>query len=442
LPKKNSCARIHVFRALSGGRLLHDSGVFGEMLERAADGGWKSINSELQEGYLGFVVVRPLPSVPIGRTVLVPPPDLADDPCFTTVSYTVHFLGFSIEVKGLAFQQQDRAVGACATTAVWTALQQSLKKEGGRPPTPSEITEAAVRFSVPGGRPLPSSGLVIEQICEALRAFDFAPDLFEVKESPDYFRLRLYTYLRSGIPVILGLMAGSYGHAVTAVGYKPAAKATYVVSKGSTVHFSSPDDEPNMLMAPYRLRLRNLDYDALYIHDDRMGPYALAHLATENANESQQLLLNLKWPNGATEQLGVFLAAVPLYPKLRSSAHELFESAIDLFPIVKEILSQPDDEVAVEFFFERSGRYLADLYRMPASPDRLVRFFQTIALSRYVGIVRWFLNGKVILDTLWDTTDRLRETRFGEHLLGLIAFGETDRQDVDRIGKKLGVVVG
>jgi hypothetical protein len=307
LPKKNSCARIHIFRSLIGDRLLHDPGVLDDILARAAGGEWKEVNDELQDCYLGFVVVRPLPSVPIGRTVLVPPPELAGDPFFTTVSYTVHFLGFSIEVKGLAFQQQDRAVGACATTAVWTALQQSLKKEGGRPPTPSEITEAAVRFSVPGGRPLPSSGLVIEQICEALRAFAFAPDLFEVKDSPSYFKLRLI--------------------------------------------LSSLEESPQISASANKLRLRNLDYDSLYIHDDRLGPYALARLVTTGSD----LELRLQWPSGETEQLRVSLAAVPLYPKLRSSAHELFESAIDLFPIVRELFTGPDDELGVEFFSSAPG---------------------------------------------------------------------------------------
>jgi hypothetical protein len=57
-------------------------------------------------------------------------------------------------------------------------------------------------------------------------------------------------------------------------------------------------------------------------------------------------------------------------------------------------------------------------------------------------VVRWFLNGAPLLDTIWDTTDRLRETRFAEHLLGLVAFGEIDREEVDRIGRTLGTVVG
>lgn len=446
LPKKNSCARIHVFKPLGGGRLLHEPGIFQEILGQAARGQWKAGNDELQASYLGFIVVRPLASVPIGRTVLAPPPELLEDPAFTTVSYTVHFLGFSLEIKGLAFQQQDRAVGACATTAVWTALQQSLKKEGGRPPTPSAITEAAVRYSVPRGRPLPSTGLFIDQICEALRSFSFAPDVFEVKGSPEYFKLRLHAYLRSGIPVILGLAAGVSGHAVTAVGSRSVSpRCTYAVAQESKILLLNAEERPDVLEMPYKLRLRNLDYDHLYIHDDRLGPYASARLFIEDDPDTgpgRQLKLALPWPDGSTERLGVSLAAVPLYAKLRSAAHELLESALDLFPTVYHRFTRPGDELAVEFFFERSGHYLTDLYRLGAAPDRLAQFLQTIALSRYVGVIRWFLNDRPFLDTLWDTTDRLRETRFGEHLLGMISFGSVNRDEVDRIGKRLGVVVG
>jgi hypothetical protein len=287
--------------------------------------------------------------------------------------------------------------------------------------------------------------LFIDQICEALRSFSFAPDVFEVKGIPEYFKLRLHTYLRSGIPVILGLTSGVSGHAVTAVGSRSmASRRVYAVPQDSKLYLLDVEEHPDLLKEPYKLRLQNLDYDHLYLHDDRLGPYASARLFTAKDPESgeTQLKLALPWPDEPDEELDVSLAAVPLYSKLRSSAHELFESALDFFPIIYDRFTRAGDELGVEFFFERSGGYLADLYRLPTTPERLTRFLQTIALSRYVGVIRWFLNGEPILDTLWDTTDRLRETRFGEHLLGLIAFGTASRKEADRIGKKLGVVVG
>lgn len=454
LSKSNSCARIHVFRAL-GKKSLHGTGMLDSILRRATNGSWREVNEELRAAYLGFISVRPLPSVPVGRTILIPPQGTDNGASFITTSYTVHVLGFEIPLQGLAFQQQDRAVGACATTAIWTALQRSCKHEGGRPPTPSAISEAASRYSLPLGRPLPSPGLTIEQICEALRHFEFPPEVLDPRENLAYFKLRVQIYLRSGIPVILAVKTGDGGHAVTLVGYK-----SEVPRKSfATLLESEPGPAgQDPLETVRKLRLLNLDLDHVYLHDDRLGPYALARLAEEEETAKDpegpqdsepcpdepepRLRLKLKWPDGGCEDVEVSLAIVPLYPKLRSAAGELFETALDLFPLIRECFAGPGDELAVDIFFERSGRYLSDLYRLSVSPDRLPGFLRKIALSRYVGVIRWHLNGEAILDTVWDTTDQLRETRNEEHLLGILSFRPSDYPTVDEIGELLGSVVG
>lgn len=417
------------------------------MLRRASKDRWEEVNEELRSAYLGFISVRPLPSVPIGRTILSPPPGPVDRSSFITVLYTVHVLGFEIPLRGLAFQQQDRAVGACATTAIWTALQRSCKHEGGRPPTPSAISEAASRYSLPLGRPLPSPGLTVEQICEALRHFEFPPEVLDPRENFSFFKLRLQIYLRSGIPVILAVMTENGGHAVTLVGYKSEVpRKLYLRSKreDSLLGAQANPSEEDPLEEADRLLLLNLDFDHVYLHDDRLGPYAVARLAEETAvdPDGPRLMLKLELPDGSCEDLEVSLAIVPLYPKLRSAAGELFETAFDLLPLIREYFAEPADELAVDIFFERSGRYLSDLYRLSASPDRLPGFLRKIALSRYVGVIRWYLNGEPILDTVWDTTDQLRETRYEEHLLGMISFRPSDYSTVDVIGEIWGIVVG
>lgn len=442
LSKSNSCARIHVFRRL-GKKPLHAAGALDSMLRRAANDSWREVNEELRAAYLGFISVRPLPSVPIGRTILIPPQETDNGASFITTSYTVHVLGFEIPLQGLAFQQQDRAVGACATTAIWTALQRSCKHEGGRPPTPSAISEAASRYSLPLGRPFPSPGLTIEQICEALRHFEFPPEVLDPRTDLGYFELRLQIYLRSGIPVILAVNTRNGGHAVTLVGYR---------SQVPCKRYARPRKPDSLLGAPAdsseeeadRLLLLNLDFDHVYLHDDRLGPYTLAQWTQDTTEDPDgpRAMLRLDLPDGKTDIVEVLLAVVPLYPKLRSAAGELYETALDLFLLMQACFAGPTDELAVDIFFERSGRYLSDLYHLPVSPDRLPGFLRKIALSRYVGVIRWHLNGEAILDTVWDTTDQLRETRNEEHLLGIVSFRASDHPTVDKIGKLLGSVVG
>ncbi len=148
LYKKNGCGRLHLFRDLGGERL--DEERLENLLMNAAAGDREAVAKELEQAYLGFIVVRPLPSVPIGRTVLRPP---AQKPtgCATT-RYTVHLLGLEVQLEGLGFQQQDQAVGACATTAIWTALQR-LSPTGKRPvgASPERASSTKVAARGPGG---------------------------------------------------------------------------------------------------------------------------------------------------------------------------------------------------------------------------------------------------------------------------------------------------
>jgi hypothetical protein len=102
----------------------------------------EALQNRLQASYRGYVVVRPLPYAPIGRSVLAV---YSDKPSrqFTTQPHRVHLLGLELVVDGVPFQQQEVAVGACATTAMWSALAVVSRSTGSRGPTPYQITEAA-----------------------------------------------------------------------------------------------------------------------------------------------------------------------------------------------------------------------------------------------------------------------------------------------------------
>src|SRR5260370_33177060 len=176
---------------------------------------WKTIATDtanrkqqaefLQSVYLGFCVIRPLPGSPIGRTVLStmgPTTSSGLARTFDAVrDYDVHLAGFTLIVRGLAFQQQDQGVSACATTALWTAMHKVAKMEQLAVPTPAQITEAACRYILAEGRALPSEGLNIEQICEGIRGGGLQPvGIRSVSLQED--RAQLSAYISSGFPVV------------------------------------------------------------------------------------------------------------------------------------------------------------------------------------------------------------------------------------------------
>ncbi len=103
---ENVCTRAHYFADV----------VDRVALERAVDGD-DAERERLQKAYLGFVVIRPIPATPIGRTVLRAYVDRT--PSLPRVvepfrRYKANVAGLEFEVDGIAWQQQDAAVGACA----------------------------------------------------------------------------------------------------------------------------------------------------------------------------------------------------------------------------------------------------------------------------------------------------------------------------------------
>jgi len=241
-------------------------------------------------------------------------------------------------------------------------------------------------------------------------------------------------YLRSGIPVILLFWTGGSGHAVTVAGYSaPQASGTsYPIEAAGN---------------SYSVELRNLSADRIYIHDDRLGPYACARFEIERRHDNQghdllQLAILIEWPDGQVEKADVYAVAAPLYPKLRSNARELFETAVDMLPIVHTAVEDYEGELGLALQFERSGDYQAALYELGAAPARIGSFQQAISLSRYVGIHRWHLGKVPILDTVWDTTDTMRETKYSENLLGVVCLDDRFRALADGLANLYGALAG
>ena len=60
----------------------------------------------MQDAYIGYSVMRPLPSHPVGRTMIAPPVEMAATTKCSAVD-EVHIFGRSFEVIGMPFVSQD-----------------------------------------------------------------------------------------------------------------------------------------------------------------------------------------------------------------------------------------------------------------------------------------------------------------------------------------------
>lgn len=367
----------------------------------------KHVATKLQAAYLGFSVKRPLPAYPVGRTVLRRM-DLTDGRRGDTigVDYAVHLGPFDLNVHGLAFQQQDQGVSACATTALWTALHQLADIESLRIPTPAFLTEAACRYYLPGGRALPQEGLTLEQICEACRAAGLSPVVFRGLTTPQV-RGQLYTLLRSGFPALLGLfpVQGGEGHAITLTSFSEQP----IVASASPFDVSCVDASTAI--------------DRLFIHDDRIGPDVPGRLGDirvehyhgkfrvaqpDSTPDAVSTLPTLEIDHAGVDKdprvIKAIVAAMPA--KIRLSVSRLREMGLAVAKYVATgVVPDLRGRVVFSCFFQKG----IDALRL-AGPDSLsdasvYRLQCETTLSRYVGRVELTADGEPLFDILLDATE-------------------------------------
>lgn len=389
--------------------------------------------TSLEAGYLGYIVVRPIPSVPIGRTILA---RLPDGPLrrniWATNSHTVHLGNLTLKVDGLAFQQQDAAVGACATAALWSALTCVARYDGMRAPTPAEITDVAVSNSRGSNRSiLPANhGLTITQLQEATRAFGFSPEPFR-PDLMEHFVSSLQMYLLSGIPVVLSLADGRVGHAVTAVGFQLAPEANPILQA--------------------EVPLQSARFHKIYLHDDRLGPYARATLKPKSKpiNPALKVLAGIDFDEESwleleieDERWRVTGAFAPVYPKIRLSHGSFLMLALYMNSAIEKMVGEEAaPKLQIAFRYERSGSYLGRLSGRIKDLKQGAKFAQRVSLSRWCGIIRWYQGEERFLELIYDATDLVREIPFeGKELLKAIVSLHPDSQEIARaLGEGLNV---
>ena len=449
----NYCRRLHFFRGDSARveqefrKLALSRRSLGVELHRRRSARFS------RKHYLGFAVIKPLPGTPVGRTALRSfPENPGPGPgkrrmtrsFAATRQYHAHLLGVELSVQSLAFQQQDVGVAACATTAIWTSLQKNREKEELGVTTPAHITTRATHNRMPFGRSMPSEGLSIDQMCQAIQSFGLSPVLSPAK---DFIAIRaaLYAALQSDLSPVLVIQRDKAGrtdeyHAVSAVGMKLSADAQAVVQ------------------ADYAQASDHLE--ALYIHDDRYGPFLLAGLSQRVGGGVDLNIRVLKLEreidrntgeisiNGEdeTEQWIISHVLIPSHAKLRLSFPELHELSLRVMEAIDASLNsrQPNKTFAksLDFWVSRSNTYLDRIGSStePFSPSQAVAVASGVPMARYVGILRTAIAELGTVDVIVDTTSTDKNPVF---LAGVCSAGCSDELEsvVAALGRHWGFQV-
>jgi hypothetical protein len=409
-PYPNFCRRVHFFR-IEKEELRKQIDRIRNLRAAGADVGEETFRRECAEFsrlyYLGFAVIKPLPGCPVGRTVLRCLPGESGKGYIRkfhcACDLDAHLLGLRLTVWGLPFQQQDLGVSACATTALWTSLQRARQLEQGANATPAQITIRASQFALPFGRPMPSEGLSLDQMCQAVQSLGYSPslhraDLFEIT------RGLLFSSVSSGIsPVLIMDLDKDTSHAVAVAGVG-VTKATQPSATSAILH-------------------RSTDLRALYVHDDREGPYLKATIRRKGKEEN--LLVHFELPSGKEETWVLTHILVPLHPKIRLSFAQLYTAGLDIvykaqsFAIASSPSSKPITTLWKSRIF-RSSVYIDSLLGEGKS-EIVKQLCNKVPLSRYIGVIRVDATGLDTFDVLLDTTSTERNL----NCLAVVQLGKT-----------------
>lgn len=275
---------------------------------------------DLQDSYLGFVVVKPLPQTIIGRTCLVTYPDDGGRRIFPILrDYEVNLFGISLTVRSLAYQEQDTVVAACATSALWSCFQGTGRLFQHAIPSPVEITKGAARHvpeNLPANsaRALPNAGLTATQMAIAVRNVGLEP--YIVAASSAYLlNSALYAYLRCRIPLILTFsLFDVVGNSQNRLG------AHAVAVTGFSLGRPHPEAAPTT-----GFLLRATRVDRIYAHDDQVGPFSrMVH------QRSTQDYLATSWQGAGIVEARPWFLLLPLYHKIRIPFEYIHDAILEL----------------------------------------------------------------------------------------------------------------
>ena len=402
---KRDCMRIHFFNCKESELCTVTS--FEDSDESKID--------SIVKLYLGFIVIRPIPSTFIARACLkrYETPEDKLDHYIISRNVKSHLLGLDLFVETVPFIEQDRVLSVCATSALWSFFNAHSNVDKNQIPSPYQITTTAININAMSvvAPDQMDSGLTIDMMCNCLKTLGLVPQFFEIKEENSAFFYELiHVFVSSNIPVILGL---------TIYDRKPDAELKEKGGKGLHAVVVLGDelcDVVNFKKVDFNFSTKSENLSKLYIHDDRIGPYARLEYKDGNWNLPYDGCISNDVHN--TEFYEPTDIVIGLYPKVRLPfatvwnfayyLNENIKALFDLHPNTNEsdakIAKTGYENILWDFKLENG----ADLKRRIRKSDVLSnskKNFLGMSLPHYCWVVKAHLFSQTIFEVILDSTE-------------------------------------
>ena len=394
------CNRVHFFSN------EFDLDSFQEIIS-----GQEIDNLDFWNNYLGFVVVKPIPTKIIGYSVLKTyesGEDFDSRNFWGVREYEIHLFGNKVSIRSLAFQEQDSVLAACATTAIWSMLNKASIDFHTVLKSPSQITKDADNVSPDGSRLFPNKGLNLLQICQAIF---YSGLVSEVKQADSrvlkpgiyngnvisslYMKKILNAYSPIGIPLIFVINVpnnGGYGlHAIAVSGFKQSAPKSI-----------SPTTDVSWLAS---------NIEKFYAHDDQWGPFARIDFLSDCEIETPWTIFNPgKQPTYVTH------IVIPIYPKVRISYEDIEVIVLGLDAILTiffndTIVADLVWNIQIDYSENFKNRLKTANLEKEEVLNRIVR-----SMPKYLWVASCYIAGHKVLEFTFDATN-VNNGMFGDDVI-------------------------
>ncbi|WP_075340706.1 hypothetical protein [Tenacibaculum agarivorans] len=409
------CHRIHFFS--EGEDFILDTKKFQQLVTT----GSKEEIEKLNKHYLGFITLRPSTLTKrIGKTCLKNyGNDRKRNRQYTAVrEYKVNLYGIPLDVKSMAFQEQDEAVAVCASIALWSAFQITGKHNQHEIPSPSVVTKLALSESS-YVKEYPSIGLTSEQIAVAVNKVGITPTIREIRNTRE-LKQYIYAYLKAKIPIVCGISLfdvrtdSKTGHKVIA-----SSKSFHAITING---FSFEGGHPEMAVGRKGLKLKSSRMTKFFAHDDQLCPFArivFDSSASVKIGNIPQDLMYTTWrtDNEKVEKYKyakIETIIVPLNHKVRVSYQEVLTKIRSYSVILRTLANVMYDKIGVKM----SKRFEWEIYLTKVNDfKKEIRNNTTIDnkkklnilmhqnYPKYIWVARAYIKEDIKLELVFDATE-------------------------------------
>lgn len=184
-----------------------------------------SIDDEvLKNGYLGFMVLRPICPGTVGRTAISPKLlTYSNRIAVCTAPIVGSVMGLKIVIEAFPHSSQDNEFCTCAETSIWSTMEYFGNKYPEYSPIlPSKIHQ--LLDSQMHQRHIPSYGLNYVNISYVFKVCGFGCKVYSLAygnnpgfDAPEFYRI-FSTYVESGVPMVTAVSGVNLGHAIVSIG--------------------------------------------------------------------------------------------------------------------------------------------------------------------------------------------------------------------------------